>query len=168
MSHYKRLSNLKNRGNWEERWQRIADYILPRKSEVTTKRARGESRVVKLFDSTAIHANELLGASLQGTLTPSYALWFGLHVEDEELREDQEVKEWSGMVAEKMFAAINNSNFRSESHENYLDMGSVGIATLVGGWYSLMQEIQQAKEEPVQIDVTILKLKSAMQKIIQT
>ena len=45
-----RLSNLKNRGNWEERWQRIADYILPRKSEVTTKRAKGESRVVKLFD----------------------------------------------------------------------------------------------------------------------
>lgn len=141
MSHFKRLSNLKNRGNWEERWQRIADYILPRKAEVTTKRARGESRVVKLYDSTAIHANELLGASLQGTLTPSSALWFGIQVEDEELREDQEVKEWCGMAAEKMFSAINNSNFRSESHENYLDMGSVGIATL------LCEENQGSQEQ---------------------
>ena len=34
---------------------------------------------------------------------------------------------------------------------------AVGIATLVGGWYSIMAEIQQAKEEPVQIDVNILK-----------
>ena len=34
---------------------------------------------------------------------------------------------------------------------------AVGIATLVGGWYSIMAEIQQAKEEPVQIDVKILK-----------
>lgn len=30
---------------------------------------------------------------------------------------------------------------------------SVGIATLVGGWYSLMQEIQQAKEEPTPITI---------------
>ena len=34
---------------------------------------------------------------------------------------------------------------------------AVGIFTLVGGWYSLMQEIQLAKEQPVQIDVNILK-----------
>ena len=34
---------------------------------------------------------------------------------------------------------------------------AVGIFTIVGGWYSLMQEIQEAKEQPVQIDVNILK-----------
>jgi len=32
-----------------------------------------------------------------------------------------------------------------------------GIAVTIGGWYSLMQEIQEAKEQPVQIDVNILK-----------
>jgi hypothetical protein len=38
-------------------------------------------------------------------------------------------------------------------------MGMVvaGIAVVVGGWYSLMQEIQEAKEQPVQVDVNILK-----------
>ena len=34
---------------------------------------------------------------------------------------------------------------------------AVGIFTVVGGWYSLMAEIQEAKEKPVQIDVNILK-----------
>ena len=34
---------------------------------------------------------------------------------------------------------------------------AVAIATLVGGWYSLMSEIQKAKEEPQQIDINIIK-----------
>ena len=31
------------------------------------------------------------------------------------------------------------------------------IATLIAGWYSLMAEIQEAKEQPVPVDVTIIK-----------
>jgi hypothetical protein len=38
-----------------------------------------------------------------------------------------------------------------------MGMIAAGIAVVVGGWYSLMQEIQEAKEQPVQIDVNILK-----------
>ena len=38
-----------------------------------------------------------------------------------------------------------------------MGMIAAGIAVIVGGWYSLMQEIQEAKEQPVQIDVNILK-----------
>ena len=38
-----------------------------------------------------------------------------------------------------------------------MGMIAAGIAVIVGGWYSLMQEIQEAKEEPVQVDVNILK-----------
>ena len=38
-----------------------------------------------------------------------------------------------------------------------MGMIAAGIAVIVGGWYSLMQEIQQAKEEPVPVDVTIIK-----------
>ena len=34
---------------------------------------------------------------------------------------------------------------------------AIGIATVVGMWYSIMEEIQEAKEKPVQIDVNILK-----------
>ena len=38
-----------------------------------------------------------------------------------------------------------------------MGMIATGIAILVGGWYTLMAEIQEAKEEPVQVDVNILK-----------
>jgi cobyrinic acid a,c-diamide synthase len=32
-----------------------------------------------------------------------------------------------------------------------------GIAAVIGGWYSLMSEIQEAKEQPVQVDVNVIK-----------
>ena len=38
-----------------------------------------------------------------------------------------------------------------------MGMAAAGIAVVIGGWYSLMQEIQLAKEEPVPVDVTIIK-----------
>jgi len=38
-----------------------------------------------------------------------------------------------------------------------MGMIAAGIAVVVGGWYSLMSEIQQAKLEPVPVDVTIIK-----------
>ena len=38
-----------------------------------------------------------------------------------------------------------------------MGMIAVGISVVIGGWYSLMSEIQEAKETPTQIDVNILK-----------
>ena len=38
-----------------------------------------------------------------------------------------------------------------------MGMIAAGITIIVGGWYSLMQEIQEAKDQPVPVDVTIIK-----------
>jgi hypothetical protein len=38
-----------------------------------------------------------------------------------------------------------------------MGMIAAGIAVVVGGWYSLMSEIQEAKESPVPVDVNIIK-----------
>ena len=38
-----------------------------------------------------------------------------------------------------------------------LGMIAAGIAVLIGGWYSLMQEIQEAKELPPVINVEVIK-----------
>ena len=38
-----------------------------------------------------------------------------------------------------------------------MGMIAAGIAILVGGWYSLMQEIQEAKELPPVINVEVIK-----------
>ena len=58
-----RFSTLKTtRSTWESHWQEIADYMLPRKADITQQRTRGDKRNQVIFDGTAIHALELLGS----------------------------------------------------------------------------------------------------------
>ena len=45
---------------WESHWQEIADFVVPRKADVTKKRTDGDKRAELVFDGTAIHAAELL------------------------------------------------------------------------------------------------------------
>lgn len=127
----KRYKALKSRGTWENNWQEISDYVLPRKAEVTVKRAKGEKRNSSVYDSTAIHSNELLGASLQGTLTNPASQWFGLRLRDNALDEDHDVQRWLSDSSLRMYRAFSESNFNSEIHECYLDLGSVGTGCLL-------------------------------------
>ncbi len=44
------LDQLKTkRQNWESHWQEIAEYVLPRRADVTTTRSRGDKRTEKNF-----------------------------------------------------------------------------------------------------------------------
>src|SRR5687767_2878107 len=91
---------------WQPGWQELADYIQPRKSDILTQRSAGQSQTDRLFDSTAIHANELLAASMQGALTSAAFRWFGLRIRGVELERDQQVSldlEW---CAQDMYDAI--------------------------------------------------------------
>ena len=55
-----------------------------------------------------------------------------------------------------MTKELNEDTTFKMSVKNMIDLG-FGIATLIAGWYSLMAEIQEAKEQPVPVDVTIIK-----------
>lgn len=137
----KRADKLKSdRGNWEENWQEIMDYVLPRKSNITTIYAKGEKRNTTVYDSTAIHANELLSASLQGTLSSSSTKWFGLRLRKKELNDIEAVKKWLQDCEKAMYRAFNYSNFRSESHESYLDLCTIGTACMLVEERSINQD----------------------------
>ena len=61
----KRFHSLETqRQTWESHWQEVADYVVPRKADVTKNRSPGDKRSELVFDGTAIHAAELLSASL--------------------------------------------------------------------------------------------------------
>jgi len=127
----KRLDRLgQERGTWEVNWQEILDYVMPRKADVVTLRTRGEKRTEVLFDSTAITANNLLAASLQGTLTSPSLPWFSIKLRDEELNEDRDVQLWLEDTARRMYDTFNETNFNTEVHEMYLDLCSIGTAAL--------------------------------------
>ncbi|QDP62404.1 MAG: putative portal protein [Prokaryotic dsDNA virus sp.] len=118
------------RGTWEDHWQEILDYVMPRKADVITLRTKGEKRTEILFDSTAIQANTLLAASLQGTLTSPSLPWFSIKLRDKELNENEEVARFLEDTARRMYDAFNDSNFNTEVHEMYLDLTSIGTGCL--------------------------------------
>jgi len=127
----KRLNTMHGeRQTWEDHWQEILDYVMPRKAEITLHRARGEKRTDVLFDSTAITAAHLLAASLQGTLTSPSLRWFSIKLRDEELNQDRDVQLWMEDASQRMYNVFNGTNFNSEVHELYLDLVSIGTGCL--------------------------------------
>lgn len=110
--------------------QDITDYVLPRKSDIQKQRVEGARRTEKVFDSTAIHANEVLAASMHGSLTSPSIKWFSLKMRQDELNDDQSVKLWLSFVENLIFLALRLSNFNSEIFETYLDLGSVATGCL--------------------------------------
>jgi len=118
------------RVNWETHWDEVAEYIIPRKDDIYGSNTKGEKKHNKLFTSVSVHANEQLASALHGMLTNPSNVWFGLSSGDKDLDQDKEVKAWLQKVVSQMIQVFNNSNFQTEVHQNYLDLGSFGTSVL--------------------------------------
>jgi len=126
-----RLSSLEqSRESWEDHWQDVADYIVPRKADFTRTRSAGDKRMDKIYDGTAIHASELLSASIHGMLTSASTNWFNLCFMNNELQAVDEAKEWLEKVEQVMYAQFHRSNFQEQIHELYHDLITFGTGVL--------------------------------------
>ena len=126
------FSKLKSkRANWENHWQEIADYCLPRRADVTKSRSAGDKRTTFIFDGTALHAAELLSSSLHGMLTNAATPWFSMRFKNEMLASDEESREWLEACTQTMYIALDRSNFQQEIHELYTDLIIFGTACMM-------------------------------------
>ena len=126
-----RFDRLKaQRQNWETHWQEVADYMQPRKADVTKTRSKGDKRTELIFDSSPIQAVELLAASLHGMLTNPSTPWFSLRFKDSSLEMEDEAKLWLENATEVMYTAFNRSNFQQEIFELYHDLITFGTAAM--------------------------------------
>ena len=116
------------RSNWERHWQELADYMLPRKADITKKRTQGDKRTELIYDGTAIHAVELLSSSLHGMLTSPSTPWFSMRYRDPSLQNDDMANEWLELCLDQMYQAFHRSNFQQEIHELYYDLVVFGTA----------------------------------------
>lgn len=111
--------------------QELADYILPRKSNITVRRTPGTKQMTKVMDSAPIRANELLASSMQGALTSAAVKWFRLKTRQRELNENPEVAAWLDVCGDAIYLAFTQSNLAAELQEVYLDLGAFGIGALM-------------------------------------
>ena len=127
----KRYDHLKyKRDNWDTHYQELADYMLPRKSDVVKKRSRGEKRMELIYDGTALQSIDLMAAFLHGMLTSGASPWFHLDIKNEALNRDDEVRGWLQDTSMRMMQAFQRSNFETEVHEAYVDLVVFGTACM--------------------------------------
>ena len=127
----KRFDRLKSqRQNWESHWQEVADYMQPRKADVTKSRSKGDKRTELIFDSSPLQSVELLAASLHGMLTNPATPWFSLRFKEDDIENEDEAKEWLESATETMYSAFNRSNFQQEIFELYHDLITFGTAAM--------------------------------------
>lgn len=128
----KRHEDMKRvRQPYESLWQSCFDYMLPNKSDLLNATNPGaKKQKVNLYNSTGIQANELLAATLASALTNAQTQWFHLTTGDEALDRDDEIRKWLETTEKRMHSVLDNSNFHSEAHELYLDLGCIGTGTM--------------------------------------
>jgi hypothetical protein len=118
----------------EEHWQLIERFVVPGRGkffqdEKTEHELTWRRR--ELYDSTAPMACQSLAASIHGSLTSPSTKWFDLRFRNPLAREAQVAKEWLEDTSERMFKAIQDSNFNIEASEAYMDLTSFGTTVLI-------------------------------------
>jgi len=124
-----------DRRNWDYHWQEIAEVVFPRRADFISTVVKGEKKNTKVVDSTAIIANELLGAGLHGMLTNPASKWFKLRLTDPRLMKDTSVLRWLEDVERIIYMSLNSpkASFSSHMHELYLDLTAFGTGVMFIG-----------------------------------
>ena len=127
----KRYDRLKSdRTNWDTMWEELATCLMPGKIDFITTSTRGTKRAAEVYDSTGIHALQILSASLHGSLTSPSTKWFGLRFREDELNENKEAKDWLEKCSKGIFQEFGKSNFSTEVAESYQDLVGFGTSCL--------------------------------------
>ena len=108
-----------------ELWQRISDYVMPRKSEINTKKTKSiDGYTDRIYDTTAIHANTTLAAGSMDFLIGGR--WFANKAPNRDA--SPAAQEWYKKTGEIMLEVLAETNFEMEIHSFFVMRGGFGTA----------------------------------------
>lgn len=131
--HIKRKNELTNtRGTFNSHWQEIGELMYPEHANFTYTPTLGAKRQQSVYDSTAIHANQLLASGLFSLITSSASPWFHIAPADAQLKNVREIALYLDQISKIMYNEINNpaAGFATAMHEGYLEYGAFGNMTI--------------------------------------
>jgi len=123
----KRYDAMKSeRGTLESHLQEVAELVLPRSSYFNVQRDKGEKLMTKVFDSTAIHANELLASAMVGLNMNPATRWFRGNTTGM----DDDSKKYIDNASKIMLEAINSpdSKFYTSQFEYFIENSAFGTS----------------------------------------
>ncbi len=112
--------------------QLISEFVLPNRGDFTIQRAQGQRADTRVFDTTAVHANEMLSSALYAGLINPSSQWFGLRARDTGLMENEDVIRWVADAERITYNTFSSSfgNFYQQAQEFLTDLVAYGTAIM--------------------------------------
>jgi Bacteriophage head to tail connecting protein len=126
ISHFQHL--WQQQANFRALWNVAAQFVLPAWDNFIGEFAEGVNRNTRIFDSTAVTANERFAACMESMLTPRSQIWHKVKADDESLADVPSVQRYMDQVNKVLFAARYHpeANFASQTDECYMSLGAFG------------------------------------------
>ncbi len=126
----KRLGRLEtDRSNFSYTWQDCTDYGMPGNSQITNKRSPGTERI-DTFQTVGENSVIQLAANLYSYMFPIDSKAFILKIDNRDLAENDEIKQWLHTVTEILHYHLIQSNFRQAFFENLKALVLFGTSCL--------------------------------------
>lgn len=119
------------RSTFENVWQQISEFVLPNRGDFQCERSQGDRADKRVFDTTAVQANEMLAAALHGGLINPASNWFALSTSDLK-NSTHAAKQWLDEAQRIMMKSFNSQkgNFYQQAHELFLDLVAYGTSVM--------------------------------------
>ena len=121
-----------DRATWDTQFQDCADYAMPQNSQITSEKEIGYTPE-DLYDTTAEESNIQLASGLYSYMFPTDDRAFVLEIDDVELQEIDEVKQWLEEATRTIHKYLISSNFRQAFFEFLKSLGCFGTACFYEG-----------------------------------
>ena len=115
------------RAVWDTLAQDIANYVQPRKSEITSVKSEADQNLNSdIYNQEAIRCNGILASGQMHWLMEGH--WFEYKPPTDDA--DDAAKTWYQKATERMYQLFEASNLYTEAHEMFLDRGACPAAQL--------------------------------------
>lgn len=120
------------RSSWLAHWKEINKYLLPRSGRFDDTRTNdGRKKNTSVLDSTGTWSLRVLTAGMMAGMTSPARPWFRLTLDDTDLAESANVKEWLHTLSELMRKIFYKSNTYRALHSLYGELGAYGTAATI-------------------------------------
>ena len=119
------------RSTFINHWRDLNDFFCPRRARFTTSDTnKGDKRNQKIVDSVAPRCVRTLQAGMMSGVSSPARNWFQLRTPDEDLNEQEDVKEWLYDVENRIHMVMARSNFYKQLSVLYGDIGVFGTGAM--------------------------------------
>ena len=171
-----RMSDFESdRANFDQQYQDCTDVAMPQNNQIIDEHSSGEVKP-DLFDTTAEESNIQLASGLYSFMFPTEGRAFVLEIDDDDLAENDLVKQWLEKTTKVIHKYLISSTFREAFFEFLKSLGvfgtaclyeEKGIKTVINFINYFMRDIYIARDSDGNVDTVYRRFKFTARQAVQ-